>query len=240
MGDWLAAADALIHSTVGLTVLEAIIRGCPVISYGWGRGHIRANNHAYRRFGLAEVATDARRARRRPAASARPSARAGPLAHADSECGGGDPGDGGAMNFDTGCEAASRTAPATTREQADDEDRAAQRRGAPVLAADDGATTTTGTTIWKARTIGATRVAGRRCRADISLSGGQRAGRRGQRRDADGDGPALVGQLAGHELRGERGHAVGGARATRRPAGRPRAGAARRAPAPQRRGRPRR
>ncbi len=57
MGDWLAAADALIHSTVGLTVLEAIIRGCPVISYGWGRGHIRANNHAYRRFGLAEVAT---------------------------------------------------------------------------------------------------------------------------------------------------------------------------------------
>jgi UDP-N-acetylglucosamine:LPS N-acetylglucosamine transferase len=57
MGDWLAAADALIHSTVGLTVLEAIIRGCPVISYGWGRGHIRANNHAYRRFGLADVAT---------------------------------------------------------------------------------------------------------------------------------------------------------------------------------------
>ena len=60
MGDWLAAADALIHSTVGLTVLEAIIRGCPVISYGWGRGHIRINNHAYRRFGLAEVATSRR------------------------------------------------------------------------------------------------------------------------------------------------------------------------------------
>ena len=32
-------------------------RGCPVISYGWGRGHIRANNRAYRRFGLADVAT---------------------------------------------------------------------------------------------------------------------------------------------------------------------------------------
>jgi processive 1,2-diacylglycerol beta-glucosyltransferase len=57
MGDWLAAADALVHSTAGLTVLEAIIRGCPVISYGWGRGHIRTNNRAYRRFGLAEVAT---------------------------------------------------------------------------------------------------------------------------------------------------------------------------------------
>jgi len=55
--DLFAAADALVHSTAGLTVLEAMARGCPVVSYGWGRGHIRANNHAYRRFGLAEVAT---------------------------------------------------------------------------------------------------------------------------------------------------------------------------------------
>jgi hypothetical protein len=38
-------------------VLEAIIRGCAVISYGWGRGHVRVNNRAFRRFGLAEVAT---------------------------------------------------------------------------------------------------------------------------------------------------------------------------------------
>jgi processive 1,2-diacylglycerol beta-glucosyltransferase len=57
MGDWLAAADVLVHSTAGLTVLEALIRGCAVISYGWGRGHIRANNRAYRRFDLAAVAT---------------------------------------------------------------------------------------------------------------------------------------------------------------------------------------
>jgi processive 1,2-diacylglycerol beta-glucosyltransferase len=56
MSDLLAASDALVHSTAGLTVLEAIIRGCPVISYGWGVAHIRANNEAYRRFGLAEVA----------------------------------------------------------------------------------------------------------------------------------------------------------------------------------------
>jgi processive 1,2-diacylglycerol beta-glucosyltransferase len=56
MGEWLAAADVLVHSTAGLTVLEAIMRGCAVISYGWGRGHIRANNRAYRRFGLAQVA----------------------------------------------------------------------------------------------------------------------------------------------------------------------------------------
>jgi UDP-N-acetylglucosamine:LPS N-acetylglucosamine transferase len=57
MGDWLAAADVLIHSTAGLTVLEAQIRGTRVISYGWGAGHIRANNRAYREFGLADVAS---------------------------------------------------------------------------------------------------------------------------------------------------------------------------------------
>lgn len=56
MGDWMAAADALIHSTGGLTILEAHIRGCPAISFGWGRGHIRMNNAAFRRFGLADVA----------------------------------------------------------------------------------------------------------------------------------------------------------------------------------------
>jgi processive 1,2-diacylglycerol beta-glucosyltransferase len=57
MGDWLAAGDALIHSTAGLTVLEANIRGCPTISYGWGRGHIRPNNREFRRLGLATVVT---------------------------------------------------------------------------------------------------------------------------------------------------------------------------------------
>jgi processive 1,2-diacylglycerol beta-glucosyltransferase len=56
MPDWLAAADALVHSTGGLTVLEALMRGCPAISYGWGRGHVRQHNHAFTRFGLAEVA----------------------------------------------------------------------------------------------------------------------------------------------------------------------------------------
>src|SRR5207247_2413563 len=60
MNDLLAAADALVHSTAGLTVLEAQIRGCPVISYGFAVGHIRANNRAYRRFGLARVARSGR------------------------------------------------------------------------------------------------------------------------------------------------------------------------------------
>jgi UDP-glucose 4-epimerase len=56
MGDVLAASDALIHSSAGLTVLEAIIRGCPVVSYGFGYGHVRASNGALKRFGLAQVA----------------------------------------------------------------------------------------------------------------------------------------------------------------------------------------
>ncbi|MBS1860845.1 MAG: hypothetical protein JSS68_03940, partial [Actinobacteria bacterium] len=42
--------------TAGLTVLEAHIRGCPVISYGFSAGHLRANNAAFERFGIAEVA----------------------------------------------------------------------------------------------------------------------------------------------------------------------------------------
>ena len=53
-----AAADVLVHSTAGLTVLEALISGCRVISYGWGHGHVRVNNRAFERFGLAQVATD--------------------------------------------------------------------------------------------------------------------------------------------------------------------------------------
>jgi UDP-glucose 4-epimerase len=56
MGDVLAAADVLVHSSAGLTVLEAIIRGCPVVSYGFGYGHVRASNAALERFKLAQVA----------------------------------------------------------------------------------------------------------------------------------------------------------------------------------------
>jgi processive 1,2-diacylglycerol beta-glucosyltransferase len=55
MAVWMAASDVLVHSTCGLTVLEALMRGCAVVSYGWGRGHIRVNDRALRRFGLADV-----------------------------------------------------------------------------------------------------------------------------------------------------------------------------------------
>ena len=72
MGDVLAASDALIHSSAGLTVLEAIIRGCPVISYGFGYGHVRASNA---RAGA--VRAGAGRAQRgRPRSGARAGARA--------------------------------------------------------------------------------------------------------------------------------------------------------------------
>ena len=54
----LAAADVVVHSTAGLTVLEALISGCRVISYGWGHGHVRVNNRAFARFRLAQVAAD--------------------------------------------------------------------------------------------------------------------------------------------------------------------------------------
>jgi processive 1,2-diacylglycerol beta-glucosyltransferase len=56
MADVLAAADVLVHSTAGLTVLEALACGTRVISYGWGAGHIRVNNRAFAEHGLAEVA----------------------------------------------------------------------------------------------------------------------------------------------------------------------------------------
>lgn len=52
----LAAGDALVHSTAGLTILEALLLGVRPISYGWGVGHIRMNNEAFARTGLARVA----------------------------------------------------------------------------------------------------------------------------------------------------------------------------------------
>jgi len=58
MADWMAAADVLVHSTGGLTVLEALMCGLPAISYGWGRGHLRPNNAAFARTGLAQVVPD--------------------------------------------------------------------------------------------------------------------------------------------------------------------------------------
>jgi processive 1,2-diacylglycerol beta-glucosyltransferase len=56
MSELFAATDVLVHSTAGLTVLEAHIRGARVISYGWGVAHIRANNRAFAEHRIARVA----------------------------------------------------------------------------------------------------------------------------------------------------------------------------------------
>jgi UDP-N-acetylglucosamine:LPS N-acetylglucosamine transferase len=56
MAELFAGADVLVHSTAGLTVLEATMVGCRVVSYGWGIGHIRVNNRAFVRYGIADVA----------------------------------------------------------------------------------------------------------------------------------------------------------------------------------------
>ncbi len=54
----LSAADVLIGATAGLTVLEALICDCRVISYGSRRGRIRINNRAYEQLGMVAVARD--------------------------------------------------------------------------------------------------------------------------------------------------------------------------------------
>lgn len=79
MCEWLSAADVLVHSTAGLTVLEAQMCGTWAVSYGWGVAHVRANNRAYRRFGLADVAAtpdELRAVLRRRLATPRPVDRA--------------------------------------------------------------------------------------------------------------------------------------------------------------------
>jgi UDP-N-acetylglucosamine:LPS N-acetylglucosamine transferase len=58
MATLLSASDVLVHSTAGLTVLEAHMVGCRSISYGWGVGHIRLNNRAFVRYGIAQAVSD--------------------------------------------------------------------------------------------------------------------------------------------------------------------------------------
>jgi processive 1,2-diacylglycerol beta-glucosyltransferase len=59
MNDLLAAADALVHGTGGVTCLEANLRGCPVVIYGFSTGHVRHNAKALELHGLARRARTA-------------------------------------------------------------------------------------------------------------------------------------------------------------------------------------
>jgi len=56
MGDVLAAADVLVHSTGGVTCLEAMARGCPVVSYGLPVGHAKINTQAMADLDLVRLA----------------------------------------------------------------------------------------------------------------------------------------------------------------------------------------
>jgi hypothetical protein len=58
MPEILAAADTLVHSTGGVTCLEAKATGTPVVSYGLPVGHARLNTRAMAELGLLRLAND--------------------------------------------------------------------------------------------------------------------------------------------------------------------------------------
>ncbi len=59
MADFLAAADVLVHSTGGVTCLEARAVGVPVVSYGLPIGHARLNTKAMADLDLVRLAANA-------------------------------------------------------------------------------------------------------------------------------------------------------------------------------------
>ncbi len=71
MADLLGAANVLVHSTGGMTCLEAAAQGCSVIAYGFARGHVRHNTQAMVRHGLIRHAKDSHELTRETASSAR-------------------------------------------------------------------------------------------------------------------------------------------------------------------------
>ncbi len=58
MPDLLSAADVLVHSTGGVTCLEAKAAGTPVVSYGLPVGHARLNTRAMAALDLLRLAND--------------------------------------------------------------------------------------------------------------------------------------------------------------------------------------
>jgi processive 1,2-diacylglycerol beta-glucosyltransferase len=69
MPELLAAADVLVHSTGGVTCLEARAAGTPVVSYGLPVGHARLNTRAMAALHLLRLANDASELREQVQAS---------------------------------------------------------------------------------------------------------------------------------------------------------------------------
>ena len=69
MPEILASADALVHSTGGVTCLEAKATGTPVVSYGLPVGHARLNTRAMADLGLLRLANNTRELREHVEAS---------------------------------------------------------------------------------------------------------------------------------------------------------------------------
>jgi UDP-N-acetylglucosamine:LPS N-acetylglucosamine transferase len=63
MPELLAAADVLVHSTGGVTCLEARAMGTPVVSYGLPVGHARVNTRAMAALDLLRLANNSRELR---------------------------------------------------------------------------------------------------------------------------------------------------------------------------------
>jgi processive 1,2-diacylglycerol beta-glucosyltransferase len=63
MPEVLAAADVLVHSTGGVTCLEAMAAGTPVVSYGLPVGHARVNTRAMAALDIVRLANDAKELR---------------------------------------------------------------------------------------------------------------------------------------------------------------------------------
>jgi processive 1,2-diacylglycerol beta-glucosyltransferase len=69
MPELLAAADVLVHSTGGVTCLEAMAAGTPVVSYGLPVGHARLNTRAMAALDLVRLANDTKELREHVQAS---------------------------------------------------------------------------------------------------------------------------------------------------------------------------
>jgi UDP-N-acetylglucosamine:LPS N-acetylglucosamine transferase len=69
MPELLAAADVLVHSTGGVTCLEARATGTPVVSYGLPVGHARLNTRAMADLDLVRLANDTKELREQVQAS---------------------------------------------------------------------------------------------------------------------------------------------------------------------------